>query len=72
MMTALVTNETWPFQFPWCRTLGMNPPLREGCGEILPTDLWTEIRAGSLLICDSFTACLFNRQYNLHFPLENT
>ena len=31
MMTALVTNEKWPFQFPWCRTLGVHPPLREGC-----------------------------------------
>ena len=30
MMTALVTNEKWPFQFPWCRTLGVHPPLREG------------------------------------------
>ena len=31
MMTALVTNEKWSFQFPWCRTLGVHPPLREGC-----------------------------------------
>ena len=38
MMTALVTNEKLPFHFPWCQTLGMQPPLREGCwmGDCLP------------------------------------
>ena len=31
MMIVLVTNEKWPFQFSCCRTLGVHPPLREGC-----------------------------------------
>ena len=30
MMTGLGTNEKWPVQFPWCQTLGVHQPLREG------------------------------------------
>ena len=30
MVTALVTNKKWPFQFPWSWTLGVHPPLGMG------------------------------------------
>ena len=31
MISALVTNEIWHFQFHWFQTLGVLPTLREGC-----------------------------------------
>ena len=34
MLIVPLTNEKWPFYFPWCRKLGKPPSLREGWARV--------------------------------------